>query len=196
SGELMRAAGAEVIVGGNIGTPLTGLIEKSTNQTWTVAELSSFQLEIIDSLRVHVAVVTNITPDHLDRHGSFENYVKAKHRVFLNQTEEDRAVLNGQDRGVADMVAKLGIPSREVYFSSRGPETLAGTAAAVYARDGNICTTMLADRDGEVEVIGVDEIAVPGMHNVENVMTALVATFCAMGARAGALPVLREAIRR
>ncbi|PYT04061.1 MAG: UDP-N-acetylmuramoyl-L-alanine--D-glutamate ligase [Acidobacteria bacterium] len=195
-GELMRAAGAEVIVGGNIGTPLTGLIEKSTNQTWTVAELSSFQLEIIDSLRVHVAVVTNITPDHLDRHGSFENYVKAKHRVFLNQTEEDRAVLNGQDRGVADMVAKLGIPSREVYFSSRGPETLAGTAAAVYARDGNICTTMLADRDGEVEVIGVDEIAVPGMHNVENVMTALAATFCAMGARAGDLPALREAIRR
>src|ERR1044071_4258963 len=90
-GELMQAAGAEVIVGGNIGTPLTSLIETSTDNTWTVAELSSFQLEMIDSLRVNVAVITNITPDHLDRHGSFENYVRAKHRIFLNQTEQDWA---------------------------------------------------------------------------------------------------------
>ncbi|MEK6321597.1 MAG: UDP-N-acetylmuramoyl-L-alanine--D-glutamate ligase [Acidobacteriota bacterium] len=195
-GELMRAAGADVIVGGNIGTPLTSLIEKSTAQTWTVAELSSFQLEMIDSLRVSVAVVTNITPDHLDRHGSFENYVGAKHRIFLNQTGDDRAVLNGQDPGVADMVAKLSVGSRKVYFSSRGPETLAGPAADVYARGGNVCTTMLTDRKGEVEVIGLDEIAVPGMHNVENVMTALAATFCAMGTGASDLPALREAIKR
>jgi UDP-N-acetylmuramoylalanine--D-glutamate ligase len=195
-GELMRAAGADVIVGGNIGTPLTSLIEKSTDQTWTVAELSSFQLEMIDSLRVHVAVVTNITPDHLDRHGSLENYVKAKHRVFLNQTAEDRAVLNGWDPGVVDMVGKLGVPSREFYFSSRGFETLAGPAADVYAKGGNVCTTMLTDRQGEVEVLGLDEIAVPGMHNVENVMTALAATFCAMGTRASDLPALRDAIKR
>src|SRR6185295_364012 len=125
-GELMRAAGADVIVGGNIGTPLASLIEKSSDKTWTVAELSRFQLEMIDSLRVHVAVVTNITPDHLDRHGSIENYVKAKHRIFLNQTAEDRAVLNGQDPGVMDMVARLGVGSTETYFSSSGPETLAG----------------------------------------------------------------------
>src|SRR5712691_7117916 len=125
-GELMRAAGADVIVGGNIGTPLTSLIEKSTEGSWTVAELSSFQLEMIDTLRVSVAVVTNITPDHLDRHGSLENYVSAKHRIFSNQTEGDRAVLNGQDHGVADMVAKLGIPSKTIYFSSRGAETLTG----------------------------------------------------------------------
>src|SRR6185369_4369651 len=88
-GELMRAAGAEVIVGGNIGTPLTSLIEKSRDASWTVAELSSFQLEMIDSLRVHVAVVTNITPEHLDRHGTFENYVAAKHRIFRNQSAGD-----------------------------------------------------------------------------------------------------------
>src|ERR1044072_2441189 len=111
-GELMRAAGADVIVGGNIGRPLTSLIEKSNEQTWTVAELSSFQLEMIDSLRVHVAVVTNITPHHLDRHGSFENYVRAKHRIFQNQTEDDRAVLNGNDQAVADMVARLGVKSK------------------------------------------------------------------------------------
>jgi UDP-N-acetylmuramoylalanine--D-glutamate ligase len=195
-GELMRAAGAEVIVGGNIGTPLTSLIEKSADNTWTVAELSSFQLEMIDSLRANVAVVTNITPDHLDRHGSFESYVRAKHRVVLNQTEDDWAVLNGQDQGVADMVAKLGVKSRKIYFSSRGTETVEGVAAGAYVQGGRVCTTMMTDREGEVDVMGLDEIPLPGMHNVENVMTALAATFCAMGTGMNDLPALREAIKQ
>ena len=195
-GELMRAAGAEVIVGGNIGTPLTSLIEMSADNTWTVAELSSFQLEMIDSLRVNVAVVTNITPDHLDRHGSFENYVRAKHRVLLNQTADDWAVLNGQDQGVADMVAKLGVLSRKVYFSSRGAETVEGVAAGVYVRAGRVCTTMMSDHEGEVDVMGLDDIPLPGMHNVENVMTALAATFCAMGTGMNDLPPLSEAIKQ
>jgi UDP-N-acetylmuramoylalanine--D-glutamate ligase len=171
-GEMMRAAGADVIVGGNIGTPLTSLIEESAENTWTVAELSSFQLEMIDSLRVNVAVVTNITPDHLDRHGSFANYVLAKHRIFLNQTENDWAVLNGQDQGVADMVAGLGVRSKKVYFSSGGPQTLAGGAAGTYVQNGRLVTTMMADGEGEVDVMGLDEIPLPGMHNIEN-MTAL-----------------------
>ncbi len=195
-GELMRAAGADVIVGGNIGTPLTSLIEKSAENTWTVAELSSFQLEMIDSLRVHVAVVTNITPDHLDRHGSFENYVRAKHRIFLNQSQDDGAVLNGQDQGVTDMVAKLGVRSRKVYFSSRGAEALAGAQAEAYVRAGRLCTTMMTDREGEVDVMGLEEIPLPGMHNIENVMTALAATFCAMGTSIKDLPALAEAIRQ
>jgi UDP-N-acetylmuramoylalanine--D-glutamate ligase len=195
-GELMRAAGAEVIVGGNIGTPLTSLIEKSTDNTWTVAELSSFQLEMIDSLRVHVAVVTNITPDHLDRHGSFENYMRAKHRIFLNQTEGDWTVLNGRDEGVADMIAKLGVSSSKVYFSSSGRETLTGATPDIYIEGGRVCTTMMTDYHGEMEVAALDQIPLPGMHNVENVMTALGATFCAMGTSARDLPPLREAIKR
>jgi UDP-N-acetylmuramoylalanine--D-glutamate ligase len=195
-GELMRAAGAEVIVGGNIGTPLASLTEKSTNSTWTIAELSSFQLEMIDSLRVCVAVVTNITPDHLDRHGTFENYVQAKQRIFLNQTESDWAVLNGQDQGVADMMAKRGVKSREVYFSSKGPGTLAGKAAGVYVEGGRVCTRMMTDYRGETEVIPLDQIPLPGMHNVENVMTALAATFCARGTSTKDLAPLREAIKR
>jgi UDP-N-acetylmuramoylalanine--D-glutamate ligase len=195
-GELMQAAGAEVIVGGNIGTPLTSLIEESTEDSWTVAELSSFQLEMIDSMRVHVAVVTNITPDHLDRHGSFENYVRAKHRIFLNQSGDDWAVLNGQDKGVADMVGSLGVRSRKVYFSSHGTETLEGGHAKAYVRDGRVCTTLMTDREEEVDVIGLEEIPLPGMHNVENVMTALAATFCAMGTGINDLPALVEAIKR
>lgn len=195
-GELMRAAGADVIVGGNIGTPLTSLTEKSQENTWTVAELSSFQLEIIESLRVNVAVITNITPDHLDRHGSFENYVRAKHRILMNQLEDDWAVLNGQDKGVADMVARLGVKSRKVYFSARGFETMTGAPAGVYVRNRRICTTMMSDREGEVDVMGLDEVPLPGMHNVENVMTALAATFCAMGTGVRDLPALIDAMKR
>lgn len=196
AGELMRAAGATAIVGGNIGTPLTSLIEKSTERTWTVAELSSFQLEMIDTLRVNVAVVTNITPDHLDRHGSFENYVRAKHRIFLNQTSDDWAVLNGQDLGVAQMSGRLGVASRKVHFSSRGRETLTGARAGVWLEGGSVRTNMLTDYAGDVDVIGLGEIPLPGMHNVENVMTAVAATLCAIGARERDLPVLREAIKR
>ena len=195
-GELMRAAGAVVIVGGNIGTPLTSLVEKSTEETWIVAELSSFQLEMISSLRVNVAVVTNITPDHLDRHGSFDNYMRAKHRIFSNQEKDDRTVLNGRDQGVADMVAKLGVPSGKVYFSSHGRETLTGEAADIYVEGGRICTTMMADDRTETEAIKLDEIPLPGMHNVENVMAALAATFCAMETGVNDLPPLGETIKR
>lgn len=195
-GELMRAAGADVIVGGNIGMPLTSLIEQSSERSWTVAELSSFQLEMIGSLRVNVAVVTNITPDHLDRHGSLENYVRAKHRIFSNQTEDDWAILNGQDQGVADMVSTLGVRSQKVYFSSRGRDTLSGAPADIYVEGGRILTTMMTGHKGEAEAIKLDEIPLPGMHNVENVMTAIAATFCAMGTGTNDLPVLVESIRR
>src|SRR5262249_21613122 len=178
-GELMRAIGAEVIVGGNIGTPLSSLVDRSTASTWTVAELSSFQLELIDTLRVHVAVATNITPDHLDRHGTFENYVRAKHRIFQNQTVDDWAVLNGGDRGVKEMAASLGVRSRKVWFSSRETED----GAQIFIRDGVVFVSRFTSglEGGEVRVIAIDEIPLRGMHNVENVMAALAATFCALG---------------
>jgi len=195
-GELMKAAGAEVIVGGNIGTPLTSLIEQSHDRTWTVAELSSFQLEMIDTLRVHVAVVTNITPDHLDRHGTFENYVRAKHRIFSNQTLDDYAVLNGQDQAIDDMARTLGIHSKKVYFNSHGDDAIGGTTADIYVRDGRLFTTMVTTDKSETAVMGLDEIPLRGMHNVENVMTALAAVFCAVGTRAEGLPALREAIKQ
>jgi UDP-N-acetylmuramoylalanine--D-glutamate ligase len=197
-GELMRAAGAEVIVGGNIGTPLTSLIEKSAENTWTVAELSSFQLEMIDSLRVNIAVVTNITPDHLDRHGSFGDYVLAKYRMFKNQTADDWAVLNLDNRAVVEMVITYGLASSDVYFSSGGCDSnpLNWGPASIYLRDGRICTTIVSDDGSETEVMAIDEIPVPGMHNVENVMAALAAVFCAMGTRAQDLPALTDAIKR
>ena len=196
TGELMRAAGVRTIVGGNIGAALTGLVESTTDDSWTIAELSSFQLETIEHLRAHVAVITNITPDHLDRYRSFEDYARAKHRIFLNQTASDRAVLNGCDRGINDMISALGVPSQKVYFNSCGRVSLSKDTASMYVRDGRIFTTMITDDGSEIEAITVDEIPLPGMHNIENVMAALAAVFCALDARESDLPALREALKR
>jgi UDP-N-acetylmuramoylalanine--D-glutamate ligase len=190
TGELMKAAGANVIIGGNIGTALTSLVEKSNDDTWTVAELSSFQLETIESLRVHVAVVTNITPDHLDRHGTFENYVQAKHKIFKNQMPEDWAVLNRESQAVVEMIEELRINSQQVYFSVKPDST-----NQIYLRDGQIFTTLLTDDGNEIAVMDIKDIAVPGMHNVENIMAALGAVFCALRTRPDQLEPLREVIR-
>jgi UDP-N-acetylmuramoylalanine--D-glutamate ligase len=190
TGELMKAAGANVIIGGNIGTALTSLVEKSNDDTWTVAELSSFQLETIESLRVHVAVVTNITPDHLDRHGTFENYVQAKHKIFKNQMPEDWAVLNRESPAVVEMIEELRVNSQQVYFSVKPDST-----NQIYLRDGQIFTTLLTDDGNEIAVMDIKDIAVPGMHNVENIMAALGAVFCALQIRPDQLEPLREVIR-
>src|SRR5262249_13483665 len=195
-GELMRAIGAEVIVGGNIGTPLSSLVDRSTASTWTVAELSSFQLEMIDTLRVNVAVVTNITPDHLDRHGTFENYVEAKQRIFSNQTDQDWAVLNGADETVPRMASTSHFKAKAVYFSSRGVKTVAEAPADIFVRQNRLRTTMLSADRSEADVMSIDDIPLRGMHNVENVMAALAATFCAMDTRGEDLPALCDAIVR
>lgn len=188
-GELMRAAGAKTIVGGNIGTPLTSLVKQSSDDSWLVAELSSFQLETIDTLRANVAVVTNITPDHLDRHGSFENYMRAKHRIFLNQTDSDWAVLNADDQGVTEAVSSLGVRSHKIWFSSKG-----ALSAQLYLRDGYICTNLVSGDGSENRVVAIDQLQIPGMHNVENVMAALGAVFCAMGIKTDQLAPLVDAI--
>ena len=86
-----------MLVGGNIGTPAISFVDQAGPSTWTVLEVSSFQLETIATFRPRIAVILNITPDHLDRHKTFENYVKAKARVFENQRAEDFTVLNADD---------------------------------------------------------------------------------------------------
>src|SRR5436305_4651746 len=96
-GELLKDAGLQTQVGGNIGTPLISLVEGSSDAGFSVIELSSFQLEGVSSLHANVAVVTNITPDHMDRYASFEDYIAAKQRIFLNQNADDVAVLNADN---------------------------------------------------------------------------------------------------
>src|SRR6516164_10593459 len=88
-GEILEEAGLPTLVGGNIGVPVVGLIDDSTDSTWSVLEVSSFQLESTEQFHPAIAVILNITPDHLDRHGTFENYALAKERIFAEQDAND-----------------------------------------------------------------------------------------------------------
>src|ERR1700677_2347011 len=100
-GEILEQAGLPTLVGGNIGVPVVALIDQSTDETWSVLEVSSFPLESTQRFRPSIAVILNITPDHLDRHGSFENYALAKERIFAAQDEHDFLVLNADNARAA-----------------------------------------------------------------------------------------------
>src|SRR6202158_4225899 len=106
-GEFLKNAGVPTQVGGNIGTPLISLVESSRDDGWTVVELSSFQLETIKEFHPAVAVVLNVTPNHMDRYKSFTDYAAAKHRIFMNQVPGDLAVLNADDEIVSSWATGL-----------------------------------------------------------------------------------------
>ena len=140
----------------------------------TVAEISSFQLETIAEFRPEIGVLLNLTPDHLDRHDSFEDYAAAKMRMFENQRESDAAVLNADDPEVARRM-----PSRpHVYWFSRQKRVVSGA----FLRDGQIIFRMEGD---EIPLLRRDEIPLRGEHNVENVLAACSAAYLAGADPAG-----------
>jgi UDP-N-acetylmuramoylalanine--D-glutamate ligase len=161
-GEMFRKAGRPVLVGGNIGTPLTGLVDQATDQSTFVVELSSFQLEGIDTYRPQVAVLLNITPDHLDRYPGMEEYAHAKARIFQNQTSEDVAVINRDDPWV--MVMTNDLRSTVVPFSLTG-----AVEGGIYCTDRMIISTLPVF---EGVILSVEEIRIQGIHNMENAMAA------------------------
>ena len=162
-GEIMTAAGLPALVGGNIGTPAISLADRATNETVIVLEISSFQLETIQTFRPKVAVVLNVTPDHLDRHRTFEIYTDAKARIFENQQAIDFAVLNADD---PTCVAMAGRTRAQVCWFSRMKEVEQGA----WVRHGNI---VFRDRSGQREILQVSEIPLKGAHNLENVLAAV-----------------------
>lgn len=180
-GEILEKAGKKTQVGGNIGRPVTDLIEASSAQTWSVLEISSFQLETIETFRPKIAAILNITPDHLDRHGDFATYAAAKARVFENQTADDFAVLNADDKTSVEIAAK--VKSQVYWFGSRERSEPGSfvRAASIYWRS----------REGtETEIMPAEEIPLKGRHNLENVLAAV----CA-GMLAGCKPVqIRQAV--
>src|SRR5207244_199870 len=112
---ILKNAGFSTILAGNIGTPLISCVERTNDSTITVVELSSFQLELIETFRPNISVFLNLTSDHLDRHHTFEAYGRAKARIFENQTEADSAVLNADDSATTPLA-----PSKpHVYWFSR-----------------------------------------------------------------------------
>jgi len=182
AGEIMTAAGFPALVGGNIGTPAISLAERAKPETVIVLEISSFQLETIQTFRPKVAVVLNVTPDHLDRHRTFEVYVDAKARIFENQQGSDFAVLNADD---PTCVTMGGRTRAQVFWFSRQKEVQQGA----WVRDGNIVFRDAARQ--QREIMQVSEIPLKGAHNLENVLAAV----CA-GVLMGCAPEkIRQAVR-
>ena len=163
AGEVVGWGGWEVQVGGNIGTPAISLVAESTDDTYDVLEVSSFQLETIQTFRPLVAVVLNISPDHLDRHGSMEAYVAAKRRIFENQTAGDFAVLNADDATCVQMAQAI---KPRIYWFSRKKEPEPGA----FVRGDRI---ILRDDGGEHDIMPASEIPLKGAHNLENVLAAV-----------------------
>jgi UDP-N-acetylmuramoylalanine--D-glutamate ligase len=164
-GEVIGMGGYEVLVGGNIGTPAISLVSEATSDTYNVLEISSFQLESIESFHPEIAVVLNITPDHLDRHHSFDAYVLAKARIFENQTGQDHAVLNADDPTCAGLARKT---RAQVHWFSRSQEVERGA----FVREGKI---FARDESGDQEVMPASGITLKGAHNLENVLAAVCA---------------------
>jgi UDP-N-acetylmuramoylalanine--D-glutamate ligase len=165
TGEILAAAGMPALVGGNIGTPAISLAEQAKPETVIVLEVSSFQLETIQTFRPKIAVVLNVTPDHLDRHRTLEVYVDAKARIFENQRGEDFAVLNADDPVCVTMAARTRV---QVFWFSRQKEVEQGA----WVRDGNI---LFRNGSQQREVMLVSEIPLKGAHNLENVLAAVCA---------------------
>jgi UDP-N-acetylmuramoylalanine--D-glutamate ligase len=166
-GKIFADAGVPTLVGGNIGLPVIELVAKSTPETVSVLEVSSFQLETVEEFHPWIAVVLNITPDHLDRHGSFESYAAAKARITERQTTEDFLVLNAEDKA-AQMVA-LKTKAQIFWFSGRRPIK---QGAFVHGE-----SILFVPREGAKAepVMPVSDIHLKGSHNVENVLAAVCA---------------------
>jgi len=161
-GALLRATGREVEVCGNIGRAVCEVAEQVSPTGLLVVEVSSFQLETVDRLRPSIATWLNLTPDHLDRHGSLAEYGAMKQRLFARQTEEDWAILNADDPEVASRRSGDGAPSE---FSVTRP-----------VDEGAFCTdgiVMLAHRGGNERLLRREDVKLPGPHNLANVLAAL-----------------------
>jgi UDP-N-acetylmuramoylalanine--D-glutamate ligase len=163
TGEILAAGGLPTLVGGNIGTPAISLVEQANADTVVVLEVSSFQLETVLNFRPRIAVVLNITPDHLDRHRTFETYTDAKARILENQQPDDFTIVNSDDATSAGLARRS---RAQVFQFSRKQEVKQGTCV----RDGRI---VFRDSIGQHQIMLISEIPLKGSHNVENVLAAV-----------------------
>ena len=170
TGEIMADHYDDVRVVGNIGIPYTSMVQGTTEETVTVAEISSFQLETIHEFKPHVSAILNITPDHLNRHHTMENYIKAKEDITKNQTADDFCVLNYEDEVLRTFAEKC--PAKVIFFSSRR------VLDEGFYLDGE--EIMYAHDNKTDRVINVNDLNLLGRHNYENVMAA-----CAMSVSIG-----------
>ncbi len=166
-GEILEKAGVPTLVGGNIGVPVVALIDQSCDETWSVLEVSSFQLESTERFHPSIAVILNITPDHLDRHDSFENYALAKERIFAAQNEHDSVVLNADNARAAQAACRS---AAKVYFFSVEHSVERGA----WVEDGFLVYRAGKDEPAE-KVMPLSGVPLKGAHNIENVLAAVCA---------------------
>lgn len=166
-GEILEAGKLPTQVGGNIGVPVIALVDDSRDDGWSVLEVSSFQLETTETFHPQIAVILNITPDHLDRHGTFENYAAAKERIFARQTAEDALVLNADDDVTSRAAARA--PSQVFWFSRKRI-----VRQGAFVHEG-VVTFRASEHAASEPILKVEEIPLKGAHNVENVLAAVCA---------------------
>jgi UDP-N-acetylmuramoylalanine--D-glutamate ligase len=181
-GAIFEAGKLSVQVGGNIGVPVIALVDQSADDGWSVLEVSSFQLETTYRFRPDIAAVLNVTPDHLDRHGTFESYAAAKERIFANQDADDALVLNADDDVASRMAARA--KSRIFWFSSKRV-----VRQGAFVHEGAILFRASEQAAPEF-VLKVEEIPLKGHHNIENVLAAV----CAARLAGVAPEAIREAV--
>ncbi len=171
-GEMLKKSGKTVFVGGNIGNPLIGYVDAAERADWVVAEVSSFQLDTIETFRPRIGVLLNITEDHLDRYDDVDAYRRSKGRMFINQQTEDIAVLNSSDPVVQTVTER--IQSRKWRFDSNprsAPEALIREQEITF-RMGDARESLLLEQYRRV---------LPGRHNADNIAAAALATLAAGG---------------
>lgn len=181
-GKMLEAAGKNPIVAGNIGTPLCEAAEYATEDNWMVAELSSFQLKGTVNFAPRVGALLNLAETHLDYHGTMEDYVQSKQKLFANQSSEDIAVLNGDDPVCQDLLP--GLKSKVILFSMlqqlEQESVYVKPAYLSEVEDDKIRHIVYRDGTGqEQEIIAVDEIGLPGRFNVENALAAIAISIAA-----------------
>lgn len=162
-GEILKNDGKNLALAGNIGIPLVSEVDRDDKKDYLVVEVSSFQLENIMHFRPRVSVILNITEDHINRHGTFENYIEAKARILENQTGDDFAVLNYDDK----IVASMGKRSKaKVVFFSQEEELARG----IYVKNGVI---VIKENEQIYPILKAEELGIKGRHNLENALAAI-----------------------
>ncbi len=162
-GEIMKAANENTYVVGNIGTPYTGIADQTTEGSVSVAEISSFQLETAVTFKPKVSAILNLTPDHLDRHGTFDNYAQCKLDISKNQTDADYCVLNADDPETKARGSRVN--GKAIWFSR-----LEKIKGGVYIDNGNV---VIDADEGPINVMPLSDFKLLGTHNVENLLASV-----------------------
>ena len=166
-GEIFKAYKNDSIVVGNIGIPFTEYADRCSEGMLVAAEISSFQLETVHTFRPHVSAILNLTPDHLNRHYTFDNYARVKFDISMNQTEDDYAVLNYDDSEVR--ARENLIKNAKIIYFSRKEELQEG----VFVKDGKV---VVREKGNDIEILSLKDVKILGDHNVENVLAAVAIT--------------------